>query len=93
MPYRPQKITFADMCDMGVRGLLISLGLSLQPPSHHERRSLAGQPGHRYPPDSSGVDMAMDGCILLVERRWRNQAAEMETLGGALPPRQAARKA
>jgi hypothetical protein len=23
MPDRPQKITFADMCDMGVRGILI----------------------------------------------------------------------
>jgi hypothetical protein len=38
----PQKITFADMRDMGVRSLLILLlGLQVQPPGHHERRSVA----------------------------------------------------
>jgi hypothetical protein len=41
---RPQKITFADMRDMGVRGaadLLLGLQVRSPSPDHSERRSLA----------------------------------------------------
>jgi len=42
MSDRPQKITFSDMRDMGVRGLLICCSdYKMQPPDHHERRSVA----------------------------------------------------
>ena len=76
---RPQKITFADMRDMGVRGLLIYC--SDYKCSHliTVSGSMAGEPGHRYPPDTSWVDMAMDGRILPVERRHRSPVAGMGT--------------
>jgi hypothetical protein len=42
MSARQQKITFAEMSDMGVRGLLVYLRrLSLQPQHRDHRRRLA----------------------------------------------------
>jgi hypothetical protein len=42
---RPQKITFGEMRDMGVRGVLIYCReLSLQPLDRGQRRPLAGRP-------------------------------------------------
>ena len=42
MTERPTKITFAEMRDMGVRGLLVYCSrLPLQPLDRHQRRRLA----------------------------------------------------
>jgi len=38
---RRQKITLAEMRDMGVRPADLLLALQVQPPDHHERRPLA----------------------------------------------------
>jgi len=40
---RPQKITFGDMRDMGVRGILILLRRLQVQPSHHDQRRSMGR--------------------------------------------------
>ena len=71
-PARPQKITFAEMRDMGVRGILVDCA------DYHCSHSLALS-ADRWPDELRLSDLEPRFCLLGLRQERRRRAAELST--------------